>query len=173
MRLGLAIACFTTALLAEVAPEPVPPVFENVPPGRFHSVFFADTDRELNVYHIRGRETGPTIMIIGGIHGNEPGGYLAADLFADLTLRKGNLIVVPRANIFSIFQNTRGVSGDLNRQFGASYEHEIDQNIVGVLASLMTESDALLNLHDGSGFYRPTWEGPRSNPQLWAWTSSK
>lgn len=167
MKPGLLIACFTTALLAEFAPEPVLPLLDNAPPGRSHTTFFADTDHELHVYHIRGREAGPTIMIIGGIHGNEPGGYLAADLFADLTLRKGNLIVVPRANIFSIFQNTRGVSGDLNRQFGASYEHEIEQSTVGVLAGLMTESDALLNLHDGSGFYRPTWEGPRNNPQLW------
>ncbi len=167
MKLGLVIAFFTTALIAEAAPEPVLPLLDNAPPGRSHTIFFADTDYELHVYHIRGREPGPTIMIIGGIHGNEPGGYLAADLFADLTLRKGNLIVVPRANIFSIYQNTRGVSGDLNRQFGASYEHEVNQNIVGVLGSLMTESDALLNLHDGSGFYNPTWEGPRSNPQLW------
>jgi hypothetical protein len=28
----------------------------------------------------------------------------------------------------------------------------------------MAESDLLLNLHDGSGFYRPSWEGPLANP---------
>ena len=167
MKLVPAIAVVATALLTEAAPEPVVDHIKLPPPGRAHTVFFADTDHELHVYHIRGREPGSTVMIIGGIHGNEPGGYLAADLYADLTLRRGNLIVIPRANIFSIYQNTRGVLGDMNRQFGASYEHEVDQNIVGVLASFMTESDVLLNLHDGSGFYSTAWEGPRRNPRLW------
>ena len=41
-------------------------------------------------------------MLIGGIQGNEPGGFLSADLYADMSLEKGNLIVVPRANFNSI-----------------------------------------------------------------------
>lgn len=167
MQLTPAIAAAATALLTGFVPKPVAPSIGLTPPGRTHTIFFADTDRELHVYHIQGRVSGPTLLIIGGIHGNEPGGYLAADLYADLTLRRGNLIIVPRANIYSIYQNTRGAHGDLNRQFGAYQEHEVDQDIVAVLASLMTESDALLNLHDGSGFYSPVWEGPRRNPQLW------
>ena len=63
-----------------------------------HDVYFKNTDYELNVYKIYGAEKGKTMMIIGGIQGDEPGGYIAADLYADMALKKGNLIVVPRAN---------------------------------------------------------------------------
>lgn len=141
------------------------------PSGRTHRVFFPDTERELNVYEISGREPGPTLLIIGGIHGDEPGGYLAADLYADLTLKRGNLIVVPRANIYSIHKNERGSRGDMNRKFGAEpHEHELDAQIIGVLTDLMRRSDFLLNLHDGSGFYAPEWEDDLHNPMRWGQT---
>ena len=65
-----------------------------------HEVFLPNTDHELNVYRIFGEEPGKTIMIIGGIQGDEPGSYLTADLYADIHLKKGNLIVVPRANFY-------------------------------------------------------------------------
>jgi len=136
-------------------------------PGRVHEIHFPNTDHELHVFHISGRRDGPTLLIIGGMHGDEPGGYLAADLYADLTLRTGNLIIVPRANIYSIHQNTRGVRGDLNRLFGVEEDHSIDDQIAGVLEELMAGSDGVLNLHDGSGFYRPRWENDLRNPSRW------
>ena len=55
--------------------------------------------------------------MIGGIQGNEPGGYLAADLLVDKKLKTGNLIIVPRANFHSILMNDRGLNGDMNRKF--------------------------------------------------------
>ncbi len=149
-----------------VSSERIDPDAEDSP-GRTHEVFFPNTDHELHVYHIRGREPGSTMLIIGGIHGDEPGGYLAADLYADLSLRRGNLIVVARANIQSIHHNTRGASGDLNRRFGGYDDGQIDQEIAVVLEDLISESDVLLNLHDGSGFYSPENEGSRRNPRLW------
>lgn len=39
-----------------------------------HEVFLANTDHELHVYRIFGEEPGKTLMIIGGIQGDEPGG---------------------------------------------------------------------------------------------------
>jgi predicted deacylase len=56
----------------------------------------------LNIHKIYGKKPGPTLMLIGGIQGNEPGGFFSADLYADMSLEKGNLIVVPRANFYSI-----------------------------------------------------------------------
>ncbi|MBW1839651.1 MAG: hypothetical protein JRI49_06910, partial [Deltaproteobacteria bacterium] len=53
--------------------------------------YFQGTESELNVYKIHGVEKGKTMLIIGGIQGNEPGGYLAADLYVDMSLKKGNL----------------------------------------------------------------------------------
>jgi predicted deacylase len=134
-------------------------------PSRRHQVYFADTPDELNVYRVYGAADGKTMMIIGGIQGNEPGGFLSADLYADITLAKGNIIVVPRANFYSIILNQRGPDGDMNRQFGDPVTARRHKKIVDVLKRLMSESDILLNLHDGSGFYRPRWEGPMANPR--------
>jgi len=90
---------------------------------------------------------------------------LAADLYADLTLKKGNLIVVPRANFLSIVRNSRGVEGDMNRKFaGSRPSSDRDLAIVGIIKDLMKQSDFFLNLHDGSGFYSPKWESPNCNP---------
>jgi len=47
--------------------------------------YFQETEHELNVYKIHGVEKGKTLLIIGGIQGNEPGGYLAADLYVDMS----------------------------------------------------------------------------------------
>jgi Carboxypeptidase controlling helical cell shape catalytic len=133
-----------------------------------HEVFLPNTDHELNVYRIFGEQPGKTIMIIGGIQGDEPGGYMTADLYADIHLKKGNLIVVPRANFYSILLNQReGLTGDMNRKFGArgTLTKSLDEEVVSVLKQLIAESDLLLNLHEGSGFYSPVWINDMENPQ--------
>jgi predicted deacylase len=76
-------------------------------------VFFKETDHELHVYWIEGRQPGKTLLLIGGIQGNEPGGFLSADM----ELARGNLMVVPRANFYSMVLNRRQVSEDMNRKF--------------------------------------------------------
>jgi hypothetical protein len=126
--------------------------------------YFQGTEYELSVYKIFGVEKGKTVLIIGGIQGNEPGGYLAADLYVGMSLKKGNLIVVPRANFLSIIRDERGVNGDMNRKFADFFEQDHDNDIVGVLKKLIDESDYLLNLHDGVGFYSDTWESDLRNP---------
>lgn len=133
--------------------------------GREHKVHFADTAYELHVFHITGRSPGPTLMLIGGIQGNEPGGFLSADLYADLTLERGNLIVVPRANFHSIMRGQRGPRGDMNRKFDRPTGRDTEIRVVKVLKELIAQSDCLLNLHDGSGFYRPRWISPSMNPR--------
>jgi len=130
-----------------------------------HHVFFQNTQRELHVYRIYGEEPGKTLLIIGGIQGNEPGGYLAADLYVEMSLKKGNLIVVPRANFSSILRNVRGINGDMNRKFVDVSETDNDAQIIDKLKELISESDFLLNLHDGSGFYCGVWQSDLRNPK--------
>lgn len=132
-----------------------------------HDVYLANTEHELHIYRIYGQEPGKTIMLIGGIQGDEPGGYLTADLYADISLKRGNLIVVPRANFYSILLNQRnGMTGDMNRKFA---EHDdsarnMEQEIVSILKRLIGEADCLLNLHEGSGFFNPVWINDQENP---------
>ncbi len=129
------------------------------------TVFFKGSDYELEVYRINGHEDGPTLMIMGGIQGDEPGGYLAADLYADLHLKKGNLIVVPRANFYSILVNQRGPNGDMNRKFAKVDSYDPDGEVVKKIKELMEEADYFLNMHDGSGFYHPEYIDSLRNPR--------
>jgi hypothetical protein len=131
---------------------------------RQHIVYFEGTAQELEIYKIYGRQEGPTIMILGGIQGDEPGGFLSADLYVDLSLKRGNLIVVPRANFRSIITFDRGPEGDMNRKFDQIKEFDPDRGTVEIIKNLMAESDLFLNLHDGSGFFRPVWESDMANP---------
>jgi predicted deacylase len=131
-----------------------------------HEVFLKGTGNDLDVFHIRGRRPGPTLLIIGGIQGDEPGGYLAADLYADIALAEGNLIVAPRANFSSILQNRRGIQGDMNRKFASRPgAPDPDVRVVEIIKGLMTRSDFFLNLHDGSGFFSPSWVSEERNPR--------
>ncbi|MCK5328150.1 MAG: hypothetical protein KAR36_06060 [Candidatus Latescibacteria bacterium] len=131
---------------------------------RTHDLFFQGTDYELHVYRIFGEEPGKTLLLIGGIQGNEPGGFLSADLYADMALARGKLIVVPRANFYSILLNRRQINEDMNRQFAEASEINYEAKIVAILKELISESDCLLNLHDGSGFFSEKWESAMRNP---------
>ncbi len=132
---------------------------------RQYLIYFEGTDYELHVYKISGEKPGNTLMIIGGIQGNEPGGYLSADLYADLSLIQGNLIVVPRANFLSIIKNTRRVNQDMNRRFAGPRKRFYEDKVVAVLKHFMAGSTLLLNLHDGSGFYYPKYLSAKRNPK--------
>jgi hypothetical protein len=132
---------------------------------REHLVHFPNTAYELNIYKIFGKNPGKTLMLIGGIQGNEPGGFLSADLYADMSLEKGNLIVVPRANFYSIILNKRGPNGDMNRKFSPKdVSSSMEDKIVTILKNLISESDYLLNLHDGAGYYHPKYINKWRNP---------
>ncbi len=127
-------------------------------------VYFPNTDYELKVYHIEGKKPGKTLMIIGGMHGDEKSPYIAADIFVDSSLEKGNLIIVPRANLQSILSDTRLLDVDMNRRFQTSQpQNEIDK-ITEILKNLMQESDVVLNLHEGRGFYSPVKIDKERNP---------
>jgi hypothetical protein len=154
--LGLLFIAIQTYLL--FAP---PPAF----PKREHLVYFPNTAYELNVYKIFGKTPGKTLMLIGGIQGNEPGGFLSADLYADMSLKRGNLIVVPRANFYSILLNQRSPHGDMNRKFThEDVTDSMEDKIVSILKKLIGQSDYLLNLHDGSGYYFPKYIDKWRNP---------
>lgn len=153
-----------TGLIAFITVLSVSSAF-SAPPDGDHQVYFEQTDYELHVYRIFGREPGKTVLIIGGIHGNEPGAYLAADRYVDLSLRRGNLIIVPRANLLAILANDRGLTGDYNRKFNADLKKDnLEDQVIVVLKQLIRESDVLLNLHDGSGFFRSEYIDSLHNP---------
>ena len=81
------------------------------------------TSWETPAYVLEGPGTGPTVLIVGGQHGNEPAGAEAADQIRHWTLRRGRLVVVPRANVRALTVRKRHTPGvdrrvrNLNRNF--------------------------------------------------------
>ncbi len=130
-----------------------------------HIVYFEGEENELHVYRTNGSNPGKTLLIIGGIQGDEPGGFLAADFYADFLLEKGSLIVVPRANFPSILKKERQINQDMNRKFLDDNISNYETRVVEVLKKLICESDCFINLHEGSGIYSKTWESEEKNPK--------
>ncbi len=57
------------------------------------------TPGDTTVYVLEGRQPGGTVLVLGGTHGDEPAGYIAAVILVERSrVRRGRLIVVPRAN---------------------------------------------------------------------------
>lgn len=127
--------------------------------------FFKGTQYPLTVYWLRGAEPGPTVLVQGGIQGDETAGFLTAQLVARCSVRKGNLIVVPRANIPSVQQHTRQVNVDLNRRFDKDYNAYYEDRLARVIRYLLASCNAFIHLHEGSGFYHPTYVDSLRNPK--------
>lgn len=118
----------------------------------------------------KGSDDGDTLLVIGGIHGDEPGGYFAPSiLISHYTITKGNLWVVPNLNFESILRNSRGIYGDMNRKFHTVEKGDEDYEDIQNIKKIITdqEVDLVLNLHDGRGFYRHSWESSIFNPSAW------
>jgi len=123
-----------------------------------------------NLYTLNGTERGPTLLLLAGIQGDEPGGFLAADLLLHhYTITRGHLWLVPNLNYASIIARRRGLHGDLNHKFAALSEDDPDYRLVQRIKRLIRspQVSGVLNLHDGSGFYRSRYLDPRHNPERW------
>ena len=122
------------------------------------------------LYRLQGQEQGPTLLVFGGIHGNEPGGYFAPAILAThYTIEKGNLWVIPNLNFDSIIRFRRGIHGDMNRKFATIDPKDPDKATVEMAKKLILDKqvDLILNLHDGHGFYRKEWQNAIFNPKAW------
>lgn len=122
-------------------------------------------------FHRLGPGGGNTLLVVGGIQGDEPGGFSAASLLVTgYTITSGQVWVVPNLNFPSIVKRSRGsATGDMNRKFAYVNPKDPDYPAVMSIQEIIRapEVDVILNLHDGSGFYRPRHEGPMHNPNRW------
>jgi len=113
---------------------------------------------------------GPTILIIGGIQGDEPGGFTAASLLVtDYEITRGEVWVVPNLNFESIIKRSRGVYGDMNRKFLDIPANDPEYQAITKIKSIITDQQIymILNLHDGSGFYNSDYVDKNENPMRW------
>jgi len=139
-----------------VTPTPEPPFI--VAAGEEKRLLMAGTPQETSLYVFGSGQPGPVLAVLGGVHGNEPGGWLAADELLD-TFRpvSGAFLIVPRANRLATQQFVRTTDdlGDLNRLYPgdpnglpmARMAYEIVQALQEFRASVVVD------MHESWAFY--------------------
>ena len=127
--------------------------------------YFKSKDYRLDVYTIEGEEKGPTVLVIGGIHGDETSTIDAAEGYINADVRKGTLIVIPKANVPAINKNVRMLDYDMNRLFCEEEKPEetvqdnYEYKVVEIIKEFVAKADYVINLHEGKGFYSRTKKG--------------
>ena len=124
------------------------------------SLLAQGTPAETPCWLLTAPKPGPTVVILGGMHGNEPSGAAAAEQVASWSIGRGQLVIVPRANVLALKAEQRrtpgksGDAGDLNRQF--PLDGEPTAGIAAALWGLLEthEPDWVIDLHEGYDFHR-------------------
>lgn len=130
----------------------------------------AGANLDFTLHKLDSGRPGPTILVVGGVQGDEPGGFSAAALLiSHYKITSGAVWVVPNLNFLSIIRCSRGVYGDMNRKFAALDPGDPEYAAVQNIKKIITDPrvDAVLHLHDGWGFYSPTTVSDWQCPQRW------
>ncbi len=110
---------------------------------------------------VKSPRPGPTILVVGGVHGNEPAGARAATQIACWSVQRGRLVVIPRANRVALAAGRRitpdvpADQGNLNRNFpitdaGCAPRGDLASALWRFVDAL--KPDWVLDLHEGTGF---------------------
>ena len=118
----------------------------------------------------KGKDNNNTLLVIGGIQGDEPGGFISASLLAThYEIIEGSVWIVPNLNFYSIIKRSRGPYGDMNRKFAYLSKKDPEYKTVERIKSFIKDNRVklIVNLHDGSGFFRPIYEDKLHSPKKW------
>ena len=155
------VAATATPAPAPATPTPTPtPTPEPTPwaAGREEIALLEGTEWETPLIAQHSGEEGPAVLVLGGVHGNEPGSWLATEEIAEWQPVRGSLIVIPRANIVAtqVFERTLPELGDLNRLYPGSDDAELPMSRMAaqiVEAAQRYGASLVLDLHESWGFY--------------------
>ncbi|MGI6453811.1 MAG: M99 family carboxypeptidase catalytic domain-containing protein [Syntrophomonadaceae bacterium] len=118
----------------------------------------AGTKSATPLYIIRSGKPGPVVMIVGGVHGNEPAGYKAAAKVVNFDIKRGTLLVIPQANKRAIKIHRRYVRGvgDLNRDFPRTKRDSADTALARAIYKVVKDYDVdwLMDMHEGFDYYK-------------------
>ncbi len=118
----------------------------------------------------KGKQDNNTLLVIGGIQGDEPGGFISASLLSThYEITKGSVWIVPNLNFYSIIKRSRGPYGDMNRKFAHLSKNDPEYETVERIKSYIKDENVklIVNLHDGSGYYRKTYVDNLHSPSRW------
>ena len=129
-------------------------------PRRSSGFIAVGTEWETPYYKVETAKPGPTVMIVGGMHGNEPAGAYAAEQIRHWTICRGTLVVLPCANRPGRAANIRYLpkrpmeERDLNRNFPSPTTKSTRGVLAGEIWKLTrnVQPDWVLDLHEGYEF---------------------
>ncbi len=134
-------------------------------PGERRADYFGWPDAALAglrfpYFALRGREPGPTVVVISGIHGGEypgPLGAIAIGRELDPATVRGALLILPLVNLPSFWARSAFVTpGDglnLNRSFPGKPDGTISEVLAHrLLTEVVEPADAVIDLHSGDIF---------------------
>lgn len=108
----------------------------------------------LESYSFFGLQKGPSLLILGSIHGDEICGTKAIESINELLAQKkivissGNLTMIPISNPLAANLNTRNGERNLNRNFYPKDDpKDFEDHINNVLCPIINTHDIILDLH--------------------------
>lgn len=116
-----------------------------------------DTPHQTPYYVFDSGVAGPTVAVVGGMHGNEIAGWKSAWSVKDYWVKKGRLLVIPEANRPAVNERERGaIFSDLNRDFPRTKTDKPDNYLAKGIWNLMVEfkPDWLIDMHEGYSFHK-------------------
>jgi hypothetical protein len=119
----------------------------------------AGTVYETSLHVIDSGRTGHNVLVLAGVHGNEPGAWMAAEALLESGVHPetGKLLILPRANVLAVAAGIRSTPeiGDLNRLYfgdpGIFPMARMAAEIVDVIQR--HRIDVVLDLHESWDFH--------------------
>lgn len=111
----------------------------------------------LSVSVYRGKKPGPTLLLMGGIHGDELTGVeVVRRLIAEehIDPESGTVIAIPVVNLFGFLHKSREFPDgrDLNRSFPGSKDGPLASQVAYVIMhEIMPHVDVAIDFHSGGG----------------------
>ena len=124
--------------------------------------WIADGTPWKTAYYVRDSGVpGPVLLVVGGIHGNEPAGYRAAEQIRHWPIVRGRMVVIPRANVLALRAGTRFLPDparpqhDLNRDFPGEDGERPKSPLARAIWNFVRQQrpDWIVDLHEGYQFH--------------------
>lgn len=125
----------------------------------FLSCLLTNNINQTEHFLINSGNPGPTLLLIGGTHGNEPAGTIGLEKIIDsgISISKGKIIIIPRVNKIGLFFDVRwGFNGfipiDYNREYPSTKFEKAGDHINRQIIEYIQISDFIVDFHEGWGF---------------------
>lgn len=119
----------------------------------------AGTAQETSMYVVSSSNPGPTVMLVGGVHGNEPASAESAKKFTQFPIPRGTLLVIPEADKMALDAGVASVNGyNLDRQFPSTSTESANGPLARDIWSAVRSYGVthLVSMQENLNFYKNT-----------------